>query len=136
MRLSVTDHEFFMGLSFLSSCKIAKNKDYLGALLVKGNRIVSNSLEFNDTSCEYELLNSYEGDTVGCDLYITRTPSFESLSLIKTFNFNLIYFETNKIDLRSLELVSSSPFSILKFNGNLNWIRDQIKKLEQNDIFV
>lgn len=90
------------------------------------------SIESSDHIIHAELNAIFNCNTPisGGVTYITHTPCYNCcLSLIAANVKTIVYFPTGDIDPKSLHAMQCAYGQIIKFNGNLNWIRDYVKFL-------
>lgn len=137
--MKVDDNEFFMGLCFILSSQ-SKDKVKQSCIVTLGKKIISSGFSSIDMLGNIEGLSekfafsSLQANSSPFNVYIDHTPSQFALNYLCNFTVKkIVYFHT--ID---IVLTPSSSFhsKILKFNGNLNWLRDCIYNMERSDIFI
>lgn len=118
---------YWMGMAFMAASLGTKGcviVDSSNQLLVMTNDSDSN-LRVNP---EVKALFN-KPKSVGCILYMTHTPNYEDCLLFLTAEIrNVVYFPSEELTEDELIKLKSIPINLIKFNGNLNWMRDYVNK--------
>ncbi len=137
--IAISDSELFVGLCFLFS-SYSKDDVQESCIVARGRRILSSGFSSVDLLGELEgssekfafssLLDSSFLPT--CEVYLDHTPKPEVLDYLSNISFRrLTYYPTEEISSDILGISSK----IVRFQGNLNWIRDRIDLMKSFDIF-
>jgi hypothetical protein len=136
--MTIKEEELFMGVCFILSA-FSKDKEKTACLVVKNKRIVSSGFNFIETigdvngSPEHFAFSPESSLLEGCDIYLNYTPTHESSCFLLKFLFRkLVYFHTKDLSQDTAELCLER---IVRFDGNLNWIRDHVSLMKHFDIF-
>jgi len=135
---NVCEDELFLGLCFFLSTS-SRDRPPESCLVVKGKRIVSGSASSKcllgelEGSAEFLSLSKLNDEKLfNCEIYIDHTPSPLLLSYLSKFTFNrIVYFSIEEIS-SEINFLKSS---LVRFSGNLNWIRDKVSDMKGSDIF-
>lgn len=72
----------------------------------------------------------------GCTIYQTHTPCYECLmNIISSGIKRVVYFSTKQIEDISLDAAHSGYIQLEEYQGNLNWMRDYVKLLQDSGVF-
>jgi len=136
--MKVDEPNLFMGLCFILS-SLSKDKDPRSCLVVKKRRIISSGFSNIDSlgslegSPELFAMSVVGGSLSNYEIYLDHTPSAVILNYLSQFSpRRLTYFETDSL---CTEEASLLKFDIIRFHGNLNWIRDRVASMKSFDIF-
>jgi hypothetical protein len=136
--MNLNEPDFFLGLCFLFS-SLSKDKRPQACLVVKKKRIISSGFSSVDLlgplegSGEFLATSSISDSLSNYEIYLDHTPSVVVLNHLSHFlPRRIVYFETNPL---CAEEVSFTKFEFIKFQGNINWIRDKVALMKSFDIF-
>lgn len=140
----VSKDDYYMGLAFIAAATSSTIKPQ-GAILVNAeDRVVGMGRTEAPTNLENEHLIHAEmnsilnvGKAEYGTLYVTHTPCYNCIMAILASKIKrVVYFENKKLDDNSQNVINVSHTQIVKYTGNINWMRDYLKTLKIQDIFV
>jgi|GEM_PF-5848128 len=136
--MNLNEPDFFLGLCFLFS-SLSKDKRPQACLVVKKKRIISSGFSSVDLlgplegSAEFLATCSISDSLSNYEIYLDHTPSVVVLNHLSHFlPRRIVYFETNPL---CTEEASFTKFEFIRFQGNINWIRDKVALMKSFDIF-
>jgi len=136
--------DYWMGMAFLVAAGSKNPVRQQGAVLVGVNSEFINMacdglLKQNGVHCphaEINVLLNAKSSSQGGTIYITNTPCYHcALAMSAALIKRVVYFSTEKIDDNSLNALQSGCVQAVRFQGNLNWMRDYMKVLNMMEIF-
>lgn len=138
--MEISESDLFIGICFFLST-FSKDEYPEACVVSRARRVVSTgfssiSLLGDEGTSERFALAPFHNysSTSGLDVYVDHTPSSSSLKYLANFDFKrLVYFETQELDTKEASLLSAK---VVRFRGNLNWIRDRIATMKDSDIFI
>lgn len=140
----LSDHDYFMGLAWMAS---VRSKQAKSALFVDNNNVLhttinnkANALLPDDDKFNLDasicLLNTINSLSCSGTLYLTYTPDANTiLILLNSLVKKVVYYETEAVNTDIDNLCSNANLIFVKYEGNLNWMKDYIYLLKHSDIF-
>lgn len=131
--------DYWMAMSFMFASGSSTNNPQACIIVDSNNEVLGiacNNPPKSIVDCEHVVhaeLNAIlncNNPIVNGTAYLTHTPCYTCcLSLIAANIKTIVYFPTGIIDSKSSHVVKCAYGLLIKFNGNLNWIRDYVKFL-------
>lgn len=136
--------EYWMGV-LLYLAALSPNRQ--GALIAnQENEMLSYGLDappksiYCDTehilAAEINAISNSSEDFTNCCIYLTHTPSYNSvLQIISSGIKRIIYLSTETLGNECLSALKQGSVTSYEFRGNLNWLRDYLQVLNELGIF-
>ena len=142
--------DFWMGLAFWTLANSAYPSDAASIIVSPSNKFVSSGIsgppdplvtylseaERDATLLHSEYFASSDVNASGCTVYITEPPCLRCvLELMDKGVKRIVYYPGVQLSFELEDLAKRAYVALNVFMGNLNWMRDHMKQLENRGIF-
>lgn len=140
----IPKEDYWVGMAFCFGAMSFYKRQ--AAIIVDSHNLISYGLEIQPNgifgesdhllSSEIHAISNSKIDCQNSVIYLTHTPNYSSiLNIVNAGIKRIVYFNTKKLCDDSLDLVKKANISMQEFRGNLNWMKDYMKILEDSGIF-